>query len=118
VIPLTTGEYAGMQDALEPRLTDTCTVRRPSGTGASAGFTTVLTAVPCKVRDLTPGDLAALPGGFEAVRARAFEFARPTDVRAEDVLTTSTGAQYRVQGTTADVTDAVLLTVYAEARLG
>jgi hypothetical protein len=96
-------------------LRDRATIARPPAAGSGgATLVPVATNVPCHVRTLQQDDLAALPGGFEAVQGRAIEFAPAQDVRQEDVVTVGT-TPYRVRGTTAGETDAVLLTAYVRA---
>lgn len=96
-------------------LVSACLVRRPPTPGSTT-WTTVYSARPCRFVPAGQGNLAALPGGLEAVADMAVWFSFGTDVRQQDqVVDAATSRVYTVRGTNAGRSDAVAVVAYARA---
>lgn len=109
------GLLARVQRIAAAQLTDTCAILRATGVGLSATVGTAATGVPCRHEPTSSGDLAAIPGGLEAVQAETFYFAPAADVQVQDTLLPVSGGRYLARARALG-TDAAILTVWTERR--
>lgn len=71
-------------------------IERPSGTGASAGFTTIHTAAACWSEVLT-GAFGVRQGSGEVTARRRFTCTAGTNARIGDVVTRADATQWRAE---------------------
>lgn len=88
-------------------------IERPSGSGASAGFTTIHAAAACWSESVT-GAFNVVQGGPEALNRRRFVCAAGTGARIGDVLTRADATQWRAQDVDARAGLPVLVTATME----
>jgi hypothetical protein len=90
-------------------LVETCTVTRATGTGVSAGYSTVATGVACRWVPKAEGTLRGVIGGIEAVSEREGLFLYDQDIVAQDHIADSTGRRWLVQATDRGRSEAMYL---------